>query len=63
MNAIELKKKLQDMTKNHTKYDTTFYNALVQIIINRYMAVSNYYEDNAITDMRNFLNNDILVLS
>ena len=63
MNTIELKKILQDMTKNHTKYDTTFYNALVQIIINRYMAVANYYEDNAITDMRNFLNNDILVLS
>ena len=63
MNTIKLKKTLHDMTKNHTKYDTTFYNALVQIIINRYMSVSNYYEENAIADMRNFLNNDILVLS
>ena len=63
MNTIELKKTLQDMTKNHNKYDATFYNALVQIIINRYMAVANYYEENAIADMSNFLNNDILVLS
>ena len=62
MNAIELKNKLQELTKNHNKYDETFYNALVQIIINRYMQISYYNEDHAISDIKNFLNNDILVL-
>ena len=62
MNSVQLQNTLQDMTQNQTRYNRTFYNALVQIIMNRYMQASYYNEDYAISDMKNFLNNDRLIL-
>lgn len=63
MNSIELKNELTKMCSTQQRYDATFYNAVVKIIMNRYFAIDSYYESDAVNDLRSFFETEVLSLS
>lgn len=60
MNSIELKKKLQEMASENNTYNKEVYNGIIDAIMAYYMQIADFYENNAITVFKNFLESGVL---